>query len=69
MPYEEMDLPTLVITGLEDHVFLEKNVVDDLFMRLPKGQRVDMPDAGHLIPAEKPEELTDILLTFAKEVV
>lgn len=69
LPYEELDIPTLVITGLQDHVFLEKNVVDDLFLRLPKGQRVDMPDAGHLIPAEQPEALAEILISFVKEVV
>lgn len=68
LPYEKLEVPTLVITGLEDHVFLERNIVDDLFSLIPNGRRVDMPDAGHLIPAEKPEELSDILLTFAKEV-
>jgi pimeloyl-ACP methyl ester carboxylesterase len=69
LPYEQLKLPTLVITGLQDHVFLEKDVVDDLFARLPNGRRVDMTDAGHLIPAEKPEELAKILLSFAKETV
>ncbi len=68
LPYEKLEVPTLIITGLEDHVFLERDIVDDLFSQIPNGRRVDMPDAGHLIPAEKPEELSDILLTFAKEV-
>ena len=69
LPYEKLEIPTLVITGLEDHVFLEPDSVDDLFSRIPNGRKVDLPDAGHLIPAEKPEKLSDILLTFAKEVV
>ena len=68
LPYERLDLPVLVITGLQDHVFLEPNVVDDLFSRLPRGNRVDIPDAGHLIPAERPEALVDSLLSFIKEV-
>jgi pimeloyl-ACP methyl ester carboxylesterase len=68
LPYERLDLPVLVITGLQDHVFLEPDVVDDLFSKLPRGQRVDMPDAGHLIPAERPEALVDSLLSFTKEV-
>ena len=68
LPYERLDLPVLVITGLQDHVFLEPDVVDDLFSRLPRGQRVDIPDAGHLIPAERPEALVDSLLSFTKEV-
>ncbi len=68
LPYERLDLPVLVITGLQDHVFLEPDVVDDLFSRLPRGQRVDIPDAGHLIPAERPDALVDSLLSFTKEV-
>ncbi len=68
LPYERLNLPVLVITGLQDHVFLEPDVVDDLFSRLPQGQRVDMPDAGHLIPAERPESLADSLLYFTREV-
>lgn len=68
LPYERLDLPVLVITGLQDHVFLEPDVVDDLFSKLPRGQRVDMPDAGHLIPAERPDALANSLLSFIKEI-
>lgn len=66
LPYERLDLPVLVITGLQDHVFLERDVVDDLFSRLPNGRRVDMPHAGHLIPAERPAALAEELLAFVK---
>jgi len=65
-PYEKLNLPTLVVTGLQDHVFLEELVVDDLFRRLPKGYRVDMPDAGHMIPVERPQALVKTLLDFSK---
>lgn len=68
LPYERLNLPVLVITGLQDHVFLEPDVVNDLFSRLPRGLRIDMPNAGHLIPAERPEALADSLLSFTKEV-
>jgi pimeloyl-ACP methyl ester carboxylesterase len=68
LPYERLNLPVLIVTGLQDHVFLEEDVVNDLFSRLPRGLRVDMPDAGHLIPAERPEALVDSLLSFTKEV-
>jgi pimeloyl-ACP methyl ester carboxylesterase len=68
LPYERLNLPVLVITGLQDHVFLEPDVVDYLFSRLPRARRIDMPDAGHLIPAERPEALADSLLSFPKEV-
>jgi len=68
LPYEKLDMPVLVITGLQDHVFLELDVVADLFQQLPRGNRVDLSDAGHLIPAEHPEKLADLLLSFAKEM-
>lgn len=68
LPYEKITLPTLVITGLQDHVFLEKNVVDALTTRLPSARRVELAEAGHLVPAERPLALAEALLTFAKEV-
>lgn len=68
IPYDRLDLPTLVITGLQDHVFLEKDVVEALFARIPDGRRVDMPAAGHLIPAEQPEALAGELISLAKEI-
>jgi len=64
-PYEKLDLPTLIVTGLQDHVFLELEVVDELFNRLPKGKRLDLSDAGHLIPSEHPEALADYIAEFA----
>ena len=68
LPYEKLNLPVLLVTGLQDHVFLERDVVDELANRLPKCTRSDMPNAGHLIPAEPPDALADVLLSFAKEV-
>jgi len=68
LPYEQLDLSTLIITGLQDHVFFEKDVVAELFASLPKGRRVDMPEAGHLIPGEQPGELAKLLISFATEV-
>ena len=68
LPYENLDLPTLVITGLQDHVFLDRDDVERLCSRLPRARRIDMRDAGHLIPAEQPEALAEALLIFAKEL-
>ena len=69
IPYEQLTLPTLVITGLQDHVFLEKDVVDSLYARIPDGRRIDMPEAGHLISAEQPEALAATLISFAEEIL
>ena len=67
-PYEKLNLPVLVITGLEDHVFLNLDDVEQLYSRLPDAQHVKMGNAGHMIPAERPDELVETLLNFAQEV-
>ncbi len=64
LPYERLDLPALVITGLQDHIFFDRDVVENLFSQLPQGKRLDLKDAGHLITAEKPEELGKAILDF-----
>ena len=64
-PYKKLNIPTLIVTGLQDHVFLELEVVDELFARLPQGERLDMSYAGHLIPSEHPEFLADYIAEFA----
>ncbi len=69
IPYDQLNLATLVVTGLQDHMFLETDAVAALFAKIPDGRRVDMPAAGHLIPAEQPEALAEILISFAKESI
>ncbi|MEM7498454.1 MAG: alpha/beta fold hydrolase [Pseudomonadota bacterium] len=66
--YAALTLPTFVITGLEDRVFLERDVVERLYMRLPDARREDWQDTGHLIPAERPERLAASLVRFGDEI-
>lgn len=68
LPYEDLDLPVLVVTGLEDRLFLDLNDVERLYRRLPRAQRVDLPDAAHMIPVEQPASLTRHLLQFVQEL-
>ncbi len=68
VPYEAIDVPVLNVTGLQDRVFLNYADVDELYARLPKAERVDMADAGHMIPAERPDELAGALLRFAAKL-
>lgn len=63
--YAALALPVLVITGHQDRVFLDAEVVDELFALLPDAGREDWPHIGHLIPTEAPERLTASLLGFA----
>lgn len=68
LSYEDLRLPCLVLTGLQDHVFLELDAVEELSSRLPNMKRIDVKEAGHLLPAEVPEKLVSILSKFAMEV-
>jgi pimeloyl-ACP methyl ester carboxylesterase len=68
LPYAALDLPVLVLTGLQDRVFLDPVVVAELCARLPDGRRVDLPDVGHLVPAEAPDALAAALIDFAERL-
>ena len=65
--WERLDLPTLVMTGLEDGLFYDQTDVDRLLARLPRARRVDVTDAGHMLPAERPQRVIDELLVLAEE--
>ena len=64
VPYEKLDMPVLVMTGLQDHVFYEADAVNSLSARLPNATRLDIPDAGHLLPVEAPATFSQELLDF-----
>ena len=62
--YAALDLPVLVVTGLEDRVFLDREVVDRLAATLPDARREDWEGVGHLIPMEAPDRLAESLARF-----
>ena len=68
LPYEKLDLPVLVVTGLQDRLFYDPADAAELFARLPKAKRADLPQAGYLVPTERPEELINLLADFAEEL-
>ena len=61
-------MPVLAISGLQDRVFFNAADVDELAQRLPHCARMDMADAGHMIPVERPVNLGTALLAFAARV-
>jgi len=68
VPWERLDLPTLVVSGLQDRVFFDAGDVAELAARLPRGRRLDLPEAGHMLPVEVPEALAEALTGFAREI-
>lgn len=60
-----LDLPVLSLTGLNDRVFYEPADVAELFALLPRGRRIDVAEAGHMLPIESPGRLIEALGGFA----
>ena len=63
-----LELPVLNITGLQDRVFYDRDVVDRLCASLPDARREDWADCGHLIPLGRPERLATSLARFGAEI-
>jgi len=61
-PYEQLTMPVLSITGTQDRVFRDPQDIDAIYARLPNARRLDMQNAGHMIPVEQPQALQDALL-------
>ena len=68
LDYSALTLPVLVVTGLQDRVFLDRDVVDRLVGTMPDVRREDWADAGHLLPQERPVELADALARFGADL-
>jgi len=68
LDYSTLALPVLVITGLQDRVFLDRDVVDRLSATLPDARREDWAEAGHLLPQEAPARLAESLARFGAEI-
>ena len=65
LPYEKLDCSVLVVTGLHDRIFYDREVIEELSARIPNVQKVEIPDAAHMLPAECGPEFSDVLKNFA----
>ena len=68
LPYEKLDCPVLVVTGPHDRIFYDREVIEELSARIPNVQKVEIPDAAHMLPAECGPEFSSTLLDFAKSL-
>jgi len=59
--WSKLDCPVLLVQGLQDRVFYDPAIVAELQASLPDGKRVDVPEAGHMLPAETPDALLKVL--------
>ena len=65
LPYEKLDCPVLVVTGPHDRIFYDREVIEELSARIPNVQKVEIPDAAHMLPAECGPDFSDLLKNFA----
>lgn len=63
---ERLDIPTLVIAGTEDTLTPPESV-REVAAHIPGSQLVEMPGAGHIIPAEQPDAFYAIIDSFLSE--
>jgi pimeloyl-ACP methyl ester carboxylesterase len=65
VPWGQRQLPVLAMSRLHDRIFRVAADVEELSARIAGIQRVDVPDAGHLVPVERPAAFAQALLAFA----
>lgn len=63
---EQLDIPTLVIAGTQD-ALTPLDAVRTVAGHIPNAELVEMPGAGHIIPAEQPEAFFAILDRFLSQ--
>lgn len=69
VPWERLDMPALVLSGLQDRVFFDAADVAALSARLPQAERMDLPDVGHLVSMERPQAVVDACLALARRIL
>ena len=65
LPYENIEAPVLVMTGQQDRLFYNEADVAERTARMPTAKRLDMANAAHMLPVERPAEFIKALLDFA----
>lgn len=68
LDYGRLAVPVMILSGLQDRVFYDPVDVATLARTIPDHRRVDLPDAGHLLPAEAPAAVLAALRGFAAEL-
>ncbi len=67
IPYEELRIPVLVLSGGQDRLFRLPKDVEELSARIPNCTSRLYENAGHAIPADETVEFCRDLIRFTKE--
>jgi pimeloyl-ACP methyl ester carboxylesterase len=68
VPYEQLTLPVLVMTGVHDRLFRIQPDVDEIVARLPDATVITYPDGGHSLQAEFPDRFVTDIAGFADQL-
>lgn len=61
-----VQVPVLLVTGRESHPVLRQTLTNELARLLPNAQRVDVPNASHLMHEEQPGAFNEAVLSFLR---
>ena len=66
--WSKINVPTLVMTGHLDKMFRIPEDIEELEKKIKNSKTIELPNCGHLIPLEEPEEFSDHIIKFAKNL-
>ena len=66
--WSKINVPTLVMTGHLDKMFRIPEDIEELVKKIKNSIRIELPSCGHLIPLEAPEEFSDHIIQFVKNL-
>ena len=62
-PLGRIACPTLVVRGAESDI-LSPEIAKKMLERLPDGRLAEVPEAGHSVPADQPDEFSRVVRAF-----
>ena len=66
--WSKINVSTLVMTGHLDKMFRIPKDVEDLVKKIKNPITLELPTCGHLIPLEEPEQFSDHIINFVKNL-
>ena len=66
--WSKINIPTLIMTGHLDKMFRISEDIEELVKKIKNSKTIEMPNCGHLIPLEEPDEFSDHIINFANNL-
>ena len=66
--WEDIRVPVEVVTGTQDRVFRNEEVIAKIMRRLPDALATDLSDCGHMVPIEQPDAVISVCERIAGRI-